>query len=271
MLKPSLLFILLTAAACIQTGPPPPAPPPPVRAEPAPAAPAPAAARPDGEVCSQGAECASGVCEGQGCGADQGRCVSNQRMCTMDLVPYCGCDRVTFRASSGCPKRTYASRGECGSSGPPTAGVPAGLPAGAACDTANQCQSGVCEGQGCGSKQGVCAQSDRRCTTDLVAYCGCDGKTFRGSSTCPGRRYERRNTCEAPPPKRPSGASCNVGGDCESGICEGQGCGPGQGVCAPKRRACTRDLRAYCGCDGTTFRASGSCPNRRFRSRGPCK
>lgn len=68
------------------------------------------------------------------------------------------------------------------------------------------------------------------------------------------------------------GEPCLAGSDCESGICEGQGCGDDEpGACVSKQRACTRDLRSYCGCDGQTFQASGSCPNRRYASRGACR
>ncbi|MDB4962347.1 MAG: hypothetical protein JWP01_2346 [Myxococcales bacterium] len=67
------------------------------------------------------------------------------------------------------------------------------------------------------------------------------------------------------------GASCLESAECSSGVCEGEGCGADQpGTCKPKMRACTRDLRAYCGCDGTTFQTSGSCPGKRFSARGQC-
>lgn len=70
---------------------------------------------------------------------------------------------------------------------------------------------------------------------------------------------------------RPDGASCLAASECASGICEGEGCGDDQpGTCQPSSRMCTRDLRQYCGCDGETFGASGSCPGRRFATRAPC-
>lgn len=70
---------------------------------------------------------------------------------------------------------------------------------------------------------------------------------------------------------RADGEPCLTAAECGSGICEGEGCGPDTpGTCAPRNRACTRDLRAYCGCDGVTFRTSGSCPGRRFAARGEC-
>lgn len=67
------------------------------------------------------------------------------------------------------------------------------------------------------------------------------------------------------------GASCLDSSECASYVCEGLGCTADKpGTCAPKSRACTRDLRPYCGCDGKTFRTSGSCPGRRFSARAEC-
>lgn len=76
-----------------------------------------------------------------------------------------------------------------------------------------------------------------------------------------------------PTPKRdpkPAGAQCQASAECESGVCEGEGCGDTPGTCAPAQRACTRDLRQYCGCDGKTFQASGSCPGQRFSAKAAC-
>ena len=67
------------------------------------------------------------------------------------------------------------------------------------------------------------------------------------------------------------GGACLSSTDCTSGICEGEGCDTDSpGVCAPQQRGCTRDLRPYCGCDGQTFRTSGSCPGRRYAHKGAC-
>jgi hypothetical protein len=67
---------------------------------------------------------------------------------------------------------------------------------GAACDTAAQCASGVCEGRGCGAQEkGVCVSQNRACTRDLRSYCGCDGQTFQSSGSCPGRRYAHEGEC----------------------------------------------------------------------------
>jgi len=136
------------------------------------------------------------------------------------------------------------------------------------CETGADCDSGLCEGQGCGPRQGVCAARDRACTKDLVAYCGCDGRTFSSSGACPGQRFVFKGDCQA---KRAEGAPCAESAQCASGVCEGQGCGADAlGVCAPARRACTKDRRPYCGCDGKTFYSSGSCPGRRFTAPGEC-
>lgn len=68
----------------------------------------------EGTACFTGSECASGVCEGMGCGPDvPGTCAPGSRNCTQDPVAYCGCDDVTFYGSGSCPGERYARRGEC--------------------------------------------------------------------------------------------------------------------------------------------------------------
>ncbi|TPV94602.1 MAG: hypothetical protein B7733_14385 [Myxococcales bacterium FL481] len=70
--------------------------------------------RVDGAACASAAQCLSGICEGQGCDDGAlGVCQPKNRVCTMDLVPYCDCANVTFQSSSGCPRRRYAKRGAC--------------------------------------------------------------------------------------------------------------------------------------------------------------
>ncbi len=88
---------------------------------------------------------------------------------------------------------------------PPTGGEGAGLDPkgegkkadGADCLAADECVSGICEGQGCADNQpGKCMPRARGCTRDLRSYCGCDGKTFQTSGSCPGRRFASRGRCE---------------------------------------------------------------------------
>ncbi|MBP8811985.1 MAG: hypothetical protein KBG48_31465 [Kofleriaceae bacterium] len=155
---------------------------------------------------------------------------------------------------------------------PPPTGYQPGAAVGAPCEVASQCASGVCEGQGCGADApGVCVDASRACTMDLAPFCGCDGQTFTGSGSCPGRRFAAKGECAPAAAAKPDGAACLAATECASGVCEGQGCGPeAPGVCAPAQRGCTRDLRAYCGCDGQTFRASGSCPGQRFAAAEAC-
>ena len=147
-----------------------------------------------------------------------------------------------------------------------------GQPDGAACIVAADCTSGVCEGQGWGDGAGRCVSRMRACTMDIQAYCGCDGATFSASGSCPGARFASRGACTSTAATaRPVGAPCLAASECDSGVCEGQGCGSDQpGTCAARARGCTRDLRSYCGCDGQTFRASGSCPGQRFSARAAC-
>jgi hypothetical protein len=145
------------------------------------------------------------------------------------------------------------------------------LPAGPVCERDAECDAGqVCEGIGCGPKEGRCVAEDRICTRDLASYCGCDGKEFQSSGSCPGARFSHRGPCS---PALELGESCTHGQQCTSGLCMGEGlegCGSGaRGVCS--EAGCTKDLAAYCGCNGFEFRASGSCPNQQFAYRGPCE
>ncbi len=67
---------------------------------------------------------------------------------------------------------------------------------GSACESSAACESNICEGGNCdGTRLGVCASAERLCTEDLVAYCGCDGRSFYASSTCPGIAFSSRGEC----------------------------------------------------------------------------
>ena len=253
----SSIAVAIAVAACPPAGAPRPVPP-----SPSPPAgwdhPSQGAKVPDGGRCTVASDCASGLCEGEGCGVDGGTCVTAERACTRDVREYCGCGGVTFQASGSCPLQRYAHTGPCKK------------PDGDTCLAGDDCESGVCEGQGCGpGEPGVCVGADRVCAAVVTEFCGCDGKTFSSPSSCAGRRYAEPGACKTAP--RPDGAACLAATDCASGVCEGQGCGVSSpGTCAPARRACTKDLRPYCGCDGKTFRTSGSCPGRRYQAKGEC-
>lgn len=152
-----------------------------------------------GAACTTSADCASGICEGEGCGAGQGTCAARERACTYDLQTYCGCDGNTFDASGSCPERRYSHRGACqAAAGSGSGAGGAGpLPAGAPCLAATECESGICEGKGCGADTpGKCASASRACTRDRRTFCGCDGTTFFGSGSCPGKRYSDTAACK---------------------------------------------------------------------------
>ncbi len=161
---------------------------------------------------------------------------------------------------------------ENGNDGEQARGLPGPeLPVGPRCDSDADCGDAmICEGVGCGSNEGRCVEKERMCTRDLAQYCGCDGRTFQGSGTCPGARFAYRGPCE---PKREDGEPCSDGRQCKSDSCVGEGlegCSRGdEGVCGVA--SCTTDLSTYCGCNNVEFQASGTCPNRQFAYRGPCE
>jgi hypothetical protein len=145
------------------------------------------------------------------------------------------------------------------------------LPAGDACESDADCDAEqVCEGVGCGAREGRCAARDRMCTRDLATYCGCDGKEFQSSGSCPGGRFVHRGACSS---ALGLGESCTNGQQCASGLCSGEGlegCSTrAAGQCS--EAGCTKDLATYCGCNGFEFQGSGSCPNQQFAYRGPCE
>ncbi len=155
---------------------------------------------------------------------------------------------------------------------PPTTqptGIQAAKPA--TCETSSDCpDSTVCLGaEGC---EAVWTCEDAtRCTRDLVPYCGCDGKTFHASSTCPARKFSRRGPCGPEERIAPQPRPCTTSNECAEGeTCQGpEGCSV-QWTCQPER-PCTRDRRPFCGCDGTSFSASSTCPTRPYAHRGKCE
>ena len=69
----------------------------------------------DGEACTDGLQCKSGQCVGdglEGCGARAGG-VCGVTQCTANSVSYCGCNNTEFLSSGTCPNRQFAYRGPC--------------------------------------------------------------------------------------------------------------------------------------------------------------
>jgi hypothetical protein len=101
--------------------------------------------------------------------------------------------------SAGGPQaigRDAGSRLAADDAAPAAAG--ARLAAGESCFDGGECESGVCEGEGCGTKQpGVCVAAGRVCKGPEESFCGCDGETFRAPRDCPGQAYARRGACNA--------------------------------------------------------------------------
>jgi hypothetical protein len=150
----------------------------------------------------------------------------------------------------------------------PTAPPPA--PTKACASDADCGQGTTCQGaEGCNAAW-TC-QPAKLCTFDLRAFCGCDGKTFQGSGSCPSKPYSKVGACEPAPPAPPKGPkTCTSGADCAANeqCAGGEGCGT-PWTCQPQK-PCTRDLVTFCGCDGKQFQGSGSCPGKPFSKKGKC-
>ncbi len=200
-------------------------------------------------TCNSRGDCAiNELCDGPpGCGMPW-TCVPG-RGCTADVATFCACDGTQFTGSSSCPGRPYRAFGACadasvdgGACGAMDARGAGGCAAvlgyvwnGVACGAISGCS---CVGRDCGAL----LRTMDACTT---VYASC----ATGPRTCP----------------LPSG-DCGVGG-----LCLGQNtCRVRVGLCVASR-PCTRDLVAYCGCDGVTFMDSSTCPRQNFESMGPCR
>jgi hypothetical protein len=147
---------------------------------------------PDGPPCVRSSECGEGsACRGPaGCGSlwACGEAIA----CEPATIAYCDCDGQTFYAQSGCAGRPYHHVGSCelASAEPVELGIPDGdeplTTEDRACTSSADCRRWeTCFGMpGCGVFR---CERVRRCRRDSVAFCGCDGLTFRASSNCPGR------------------------------------------------------------------------------------
>lgn len=83
-------------------------------------------------------------------------------------------------------------------------------------------------------------------------------------------RYEMTRQI-SPLPEGQEEETCTSQADCDDGeMCTGPaGCNI-PWTCEPMR-PCTKDLRAYCSCEGETIEGSGSCPPAPYKHVGPCK
>jgi len=115
----------------------------------------------------------------------------------------------------------------------------ADVPSARACQSTADCVRGEeCHiVEGCATPSYCGPLLGRPCTGDLAPYCGCDGRTFFASSSCPSRTFARRGACEG----IDAGAPCALG---DGRFCpQGQRCPAPDGcntcTCGPQGLACT--------------------------------
>lgn len=159
---------------------------------------------------------------------------------------------------------------DAGTDASPTQDVTPPPPDGArVCVTTADCAPGeeCLAHEGCDTPSYCGPALGRPCTDDIATFCGCDGMTFFGSSTCPPRSYRWRGPCESsdagPPQCRlPNGSVCPVGRMCPAGDgCNSCLCNP-DGTVACTRLACI-DAGPPPVCrfpDGRTCAVGQSCP-----------
>jgi hypothetical protein len=106
--------------------------------------------------------------------------------------------------TAGAGGHAGASAGNTGSAGAAGAGGKAGAGgAGGAAGAGGATGSGACfdfvcngtcKGTTCGAPW-TCDESAAICTADIAEYCGCDGRTFTASSSCPNLAFSHRGPC----------------------------------------------------------------------------
>lgn len=178
-----------------------------------------------GRRCTRQSDCARGQqCLGpEGCGVPWTCQVSQGRPCSADVAPFCGCDGVTFGASSTCPDRPYQSRGPCEMPPPPLDGGVAptacALPDGRLCALGEICSLPErCIQCRCTSRGLQCAMTP--CVDGGVMPPPVDA----GPATCTIR-----------------GVTCRVGEVCLVDRCTACRCDPRGGVSCQTNPACGVD------------------------------
>lgn len=223
---------------------------------------------PSGQLCGNGMTCPAG----DGCNTCQ--CRGGVLACTGLACVDAGPGPRDCRLSDGrvCPNGNTCPAGDGCNTCRCTNGmlgctllacVDAGMPVGTPCANSAQCPAGqLCQGApGCGVRW-TCGAAPG-CTRDLVPYCGCNGQTFRASSTCPGQPYAYRGECAATPPdagvvvcRLPDGSRCPAGQVCPAGPCT-------QCFCSRDGRLECRNTPG-CGVDagpaGCSLPTGGVCP-----------
>jgi hypothetical protein len=168
-----------------------------------------------------------------------------------------GCNTCTCGVGGAvaCTERACAPTdggGAPDASGPIDAG-PAPDAGARTCRGTGDCGAGqMCAGpQGCGVVW-TCVIATP-CTADLAPFCGCDGRTIQGSSSCPPAPYVHRGPCETTPD-----AGTNPPSD--AGGCRRTGCS--LQLCADMDMASTCEFRPEYACYASATcerQAGGAC------------
>lgn len=251
-------------------------------------------------TCARQTDCPAGTeCVGpEGCGVPW-TCVGGLgRPCTDDLAPFCGCDGQTVRGSSSCPPAPYRFRGPCETPPPPACRLPNGAicPAGQTC-LVDRCTSCLCSGSGelrctrtcppdagaprpcrsgadcargelCQGPEGcgvtwTCQGGPIGCTADVADFCGCDRRTFQGSSSCPGQPFLHRGRCESVDAGVRScdirGVTCPVNTTCQIDRCTVCRCSAALQVQCSLIAGCTPPPDGGAMCPALDARGEGAC------------
>lgn len=123
------------------------------------------------------------------------------------------------------------------------------------------------DGSFCGGDDstGICRPRPDGCDLVYDPVCGCDGMTHGNAcgANMAGTDVQSVGEC--------GGATeCTNAMPCTGGsICSGSSCAS-TWTCVFSAMPCTDDAAPYCGCDGTTFYDSSTCPLQPFAHRGEC-